>query len=404
VADRTVAETQGEAPPGDHRHGGLGTPAGRPRRRHERILGRHACRRRGQQRISGRPQGVEDGLVADRASAPPGQPVGALRDARGEGGKIHSGATLQGEPALDQGRAVERPGGPADAGHQDVPDPPDQLADPFIRLRRLFDEVAQDRLQARRHVGPMVAVAKGSVEAIEERLVATHDGRRAAHEADHVVSRDHGGPEGTGGPEGAGGSGGSAGIRWAYAHRDESTRRSTARRDRVIALVLVGHSRDLVAGLATLIRQAAPAVRVSVAGGTEAGALGTSAPAVCRAVEDVLGTGHAPAAAGAVVLLDFNSAALAVEIALEDLPAPVRAQVRVSRGPLVEGAMAAAIAAGAGASLADVLAASQDDAAFSAGKLPRDWPADGSAPIDARPVTAGAVGDPTRAGEDPELR
>ncbi len=143
----------------------------------------------------------------------------------------------------------------------------------------------------------------------------------------------------------------------------------------MIALVLVGHSHDLVSGLAAMVRQSAPGVPVTIAGGTDLGALGTSTPAVLAALGAAL-----DGSAGAVVLLDLNSAALAVEMALEDLPAEMRAGVRVSRGPLVEGALAGAIECAAGGSLAEVLAATQDTAAFAAGKLPPDWPADGGAP------------------------
>jgi phosphoenolpyruvate---glycerone phosphotransferase subunit DhaM len=141
----------------------------------------------------------------------------------------------------------------------------------------------------------------------------------------------------------------------------------------MIAIVLVAHSTELADGLAAMLAQSAPSVPVAVAAGTEAGVLGTSMPAARRALGAALA-----AADGAVVLLDLNSAVLAVEMALEALPVSMRARVRVSRGPFVEGAVMAAIAAAGGGSLDAVRVASE--ASPIAGKLPDDWPEDGRAP------------------------
>jgi len=71
---------------------------------------------------------------------------------------------------------------------------------------------------------------------------------------------------------------------------------------------------------------------------------------------------------GAVVLIDLGSAALAVEIAIEELPSADVVRVRVSRGPIVEGAVLAAVESASGASLDAVLAAA--DRAGGAPKLP----------------------------------
>ena len=142
----------------------------------------------------------------------------------------------------------------------------------------------------------------------------------------------------------------------------------------MVALVLVGHSAELLSGLRAMLSQAAPTVPVGVAGGTDGGALGTSAPIILAAVRAVL----AEAPDGAVVLLDLGSAALALEMALGDLGPADRARVRVSRGALVEGAVRAAVEAAGGGSLAAVLAASQMPPGRD--KLPDDWPASGAAP------------------------
>lgn len=136
----------------------------------------------------------------------------------------------------------------------------------------------------------------------------------------------------------------------------------------MIALALVGHSADLLAALRAMVAQVAPAVPVTVAGGSAAGALGTSSPAIEAALRAALA---ASAGAGVVVLFDLGSAAMALEMALEALPVTARERVRASRGPLVEGAVAAAVEAAAGGSLEAVLAAA--DAERDATKLPPDW-------------------------------
>jgi dihydroxyacetone kinase DhaKLM complex PTS-EIIA-like component DhaM len=142
----------------------------------------------------------------------------------------------------------------------------------------------------------------------------------------------------------------------------------------MVALVLVGHSQELLRGLRSMLAQSAPAVLVGMAGGTDGGALGTSAPMILAAVRRVL----AAAPDGAVVLLDLGSAALALEMALDDLGPADRARVRVSRGPLVEGAVRAAVEAAGGGPLAAVLAASEVPPGHD--KLPDDWPANGTPP------------------------
>jgi len=142
----------------------------------------------------------------------------------------------------------------------------------------------------------------------------------------------------------------------------------------MVALVLVGHSAELLRGLRAMLAQVAPAVLVGVAGGTDVGALGTSAPMILAAVRRIL----AEAPDGAVVLLDLGSAALALEMALDDLVPADRARVRVSRGALVEGAVRAAVEAAGGGPLTVVLAASEVPPGFD--KLPDDWPANGTAP------------------------
>lgn len=131
-----------------------------------------------------------------------------------------------------------------------------------------------------------------------------------------------------------------------------------------MSLVLVSHSRTLAEGLRDMVVQVAgPNVAVAIAGGTEDGRLGTSAPKITAAIRSVLG------ADGVLVLLDLGSATLSLELALEELSATEQGRVQVSEAPLVEGAVMAAVQASIGASLEDVAAAAAGAAGMA--KLPR---------------------------------
>ena len=133
-----------------------------------------------------------------------------------------------------------------------------------------------------------------------------------------------------------------------------------------MGLVLVSHSGTLVEGLRDMVIQVAGAnVPVAIAGGTEDGRLGTSAPRITAAIESVLDAG----ADSALVLLDLGSAALSLEVALEDLAEERRNRVRVSEAPLVEGAILAAVQAGLGLAIDEVAAAAEGAATMP--KLPR---------------------------------
>ena len=95
--------------------------------------------------------------------------------------------------------------------------------------------------------------------------------------------------------------------------------------------------------------------------------MGTSAP---RIAERPPGGARRRRRTASLVLLDLGSAALSLELALEELDPPIERRVRVSEAPLVEGAILAAVQASIGASLAEVAAAAEGAATMA--KLPRD--------------------------------
>jgi phosphoenolpyruvate---glycerone phosphotransferase subunit DhaM len=135
----------------------------------------------------------------------------------------------------------------------------------------------------------------------------------------------------------------------------------------LVGLVLISHSHTLVEGLRDMVAQVAgEAVFVGIAGGTEDGRLGTSAPRI----EDALRSTLASSPNGLIVLLDLGSAALSLELALEAFDAASRACIQVSEAPLVEGAILAAVQASVGATLDEVVAAAAGAATMT--KLPRD--------------------------------
>ncbi|WP_437817852.1 phosphoenolpyruvate--protein phosphotransferase [Sorangium sp. So ce1078] len=120
-----------------------------------------------------------------------------------------------------------------------------------------------------------------------------------------------------------------------------------------VGLVLVSHSRALAEATETLARQmTGESVAIACAAGAGAGGaeLGTDATAIAAAIERVCGP------AGAVVLMDLGSAILSAETALELVDPALGARTRLTGGPIVEGAVAAAVRAAAGGTLDQVAA------------------------------------------------
>jgi len=122
--------------------------------------------------------------------------------------------------------------------------------------------------------------------------------------------------------------------------------------DVYVGLVVVSHSRLIADGTAELAGQmAGPDVRIVPAGGMADGAIGTDAARIAEAIDE------ADSGAGVVVLADLGSAVLSTRTALELLEDP--AAVRLSKGPIVEGAVMAAVQASTGSTLDEVLQAAE---------------------------------------------
>jgi multiphosphoryl transfer protein len=120
----------------------------------------------------------------------------------------------------------------------------------------------------------------------------------------------------------------------------------------MVGIVIVSHSATLAGGVRELAAEmAGPDVRLELAGGLDdSGSLGTDAVRVMEAIA------RADSGDGVLVLMDLGSAVLSAETALDLLRPEQQRQVLLCEAPLVEGAVAAAVAARLGASLADVAA------------------------------------------------
>jgi multiphosphoryl transfer protein len=156
----------------------------------------------------------------------------------------------------------------------------------------------------------------------------------------------------------------------------------------MVGIVIVSHSGTLAEGVRELAAEmAGPDVKLELAGGlAEEGALGTDAVRVMEAI------GRADSGDGVLVLMDLGSAVLSAETALDFLPPEQRESVLLCEAPLVEGAVAAAVAARLGEPLAKV---AQEARGGLQGK---------SAQLGAGEPAAPAPEDTTPAEEGPTLR
>ena len=118
----------------------------------------------------------------------------------------------------------------------------------------------------------------------------------------------------------------------------------------LVGLVIVSHSAKVSEGTVDLAAQmAGDEVRIVAAGGLADGAIGTDATRIAAAIQ------AADAGRGVVVMTDLGSAVLSASTALEMLDPEQAARVRLSRGPVVEGTIVAAIQASIGDDLEAVV-------------------------------------------------
>jgi phosphoenolpyruvate-protein phosphotransferase/dihydroxyacetone kinase phosphotransfer subunit len=146
----------------------------------------------------------------------------------------------------------------------------------------------------------------------------------------------------------------------------------------VVGLVVVSHSEALAEGVVALAREmGGEELKLEAAGGMdEPGALGTDAERVRAAIERAMSDD------GVLVLMDLGSALMSAEFAVDMLDGDGR--VLLSDAPLVEGTVAAAVAARGGATLEEVAAEARGALAMKASQLGVEEAA--GAPAEEQPV------------------
>ena len=152
----------------------------------------------------------------------------------------------------------------------------------------------------------------------------------------------------------------------------------------MIGIVLVSHSPKVAEGVAELAREMGGAdIRLEPVGGLDMPdrPMGTDAVLVMQAIE------RAWSEAGVLVLMDLGSAVLSAEMALDMLPTDRRGRVLLCEAPFVEGAVAAAVAAKLGRSLAEVAEEARGGLGPKAAHLGTP------APSPAAPLSASAAGE-----------
>ncbi len=137
-----------------------------------------------------------------------------------------------------------------------------------------------------------------------------------------------------------------------YSNPMASVRSSETIHVMAIGIVVVSLSRPLATAAVefalALVTDARP--QITIAAGLDATALGTDATEIAAAI------GNADQGEGVVVLMDVEGAALSAELALEYLDAGVRQRTVLCPAPLIEGLIAAVVAASGGQSVGQVAA------------------------------------------------
>ncbi|MBH8553395.1 phosphoenolpyruvate--protein phosphotransferase [Nostocaceae cyanobacterium CENA357] len=139
----------------------------------------------------------------------------------------------------------------------------------------------------------------------------------------------------------------------------------------MVGIVIVSHSKQLALGVRELAKQMVQGdFPIAVAAGIEDSdnPLGTDPIQVYEAIASVFSDD------GVLVLMDLGSALMSAEMALEFLPEAQREHVYLCEAPLVEGAIAAVVAAAAGRNIQQVIAEARGALTVKATQLGVDSP------------------------------
>ncbi len=137
----------------------------------------------------------------------------------------------------------------------------------------------------------------------------------------------------------------------------------------MVGIIIVSHSKQLAQGVRELATQMVQGtVPLAIAAGVDdpENPLGTDVMEVHAAIESVYSDD------GVVILMDLGSALMSAEMALEFLPSEQQEKVHLCAAPLVEGAIAAVVAAASGANVDLVIAEAKGALAAKAAQLGDD--------------------------------
>ncbi len=137
----------------------------------------------------------------------------------------------------------------------------------------------------------------------------------------------------------------------------------------MVGIAIVSHSAKLAEGVRDLAKQMVQApVRIAIAAGIDdpENPYGTDVIKVVEAISSVFEE------QGVIVLMDLGSSILSAEMAIELLPEAMQQKVKLCPAPLVEGAIAAAVQAAAGADIATIISEAQTSIIAKASHLSQD--------------------------------
>ncbi len=115
-----------------------------------------------------------------------------------------------------------------------------------------------------------------------------------------------------------------------------------------VGIVLISHSAKVAEGIKEIINQVNDTVSIALAGGTDDGEIGTSIEKIQTAIDSV---SHDK---GVLLVYDLGSAKMNAELAIE---MGALEKVKILEAPILEGAYVAAVEAGMGKDLDEVVKA-----------------------------------------------
>lgn len=116
----------------------------------------------------------------------------------------------------------------------------------------------------------------------------------------------------------------------------------------MVGIVIVSHSNKVAQGVKELVSQMSVNGKISTAGGTADGRLGTDVEKITNAINEVYSE------EGVLILFDLGSAYMNAEMAIECLDEEKKDRVEIVDTALVEGALTAAVEASIGKSREEI--------------------------------------------------